>query len=140
MSNGYISGGEEAAKEGLLDEMITKNVLIQEAQRENFDKDRVFMKEIEKYWEQALLKLLIKKKMVEFADNIRVTDAEVQAEYERMIKEGGKVAPYEKIALEIRRYLLNMKIQGALDAWQMGLRNSANVKIYKENLKVIKLK
>lgn len=52
----------EKAKEDLLDEIITKKVLIQEAQKENFDKDRSFVKEIERYWEQALLKLLFRKK------------------------------------------------------------------------------
>ena len=54
-------------KEEILDELITKNVLIQEAQKENFDKDKAFMKEIERYWEQALLKILIKKKTAEFS-------------------------------------------------------------------------
>ena len=138
--NRYASGTGEAAKEELLEEMITRNVLLQEAQEQNFDKDKAFMKEIERYWEQALLKLLIKKKSAELARTIRVMDEEVRGEYERMIKEGGKVAPYEKISPEIRKYLLNMKMQGALDAGQMGLRKSANVKIYKENLKAIRLK
>ncbi len=138
--NRYASGTEEAAKEELLEEMITRNVLLQEAQEHNFDKDKAFMKEIEKYWEQSLLKLLIKKKSDELARTIRVTDEEVRGEYDRLTREGGKIAPYERMEPEIRNYVLNMKIQGALDAWQMGLRNSANVKIYKENLKAIKLK
>ncbi len=54
-------------KEEVLDQLITKNILVQEAQKEKFDKDKTFMKEIEKYWEQALLKLLIKKKTAEFS-------------------------------------------------------------------------
>jgi len=120
--------------------MITRNVLLQEAQEQNFDKDKAFMKEIEKYWEQALLKLLIKKKSAELARTIRVTDEEVKAEYDRLAREGGKIATYERIEPEIRNYVLNMKIQGALDAWQVSLRNKANVKIYRENLKAIKLK
>ena len=54
-------------REEALEELITRNILIQEAQKENFDKDKAFMKEIERYWEQALLKLLIKKKTAEFS-------------------------------------------------------------------------
>jgi len=61
----YLPADREKAKEELLDEIITKKVLLEEAQRQNFDKDKPFMKEIERYWEQALLKLLIKKKMAE---------------------------------------------------------------------------
>jgi len=61
----YLPADREKAKEELLDEIITKKVLLEEAQRQNFDKNKPFMKEIERYWEQALLKLLIKKKMGE---------------------------------------------------------------------------
>ena len=56
-----VAGG---TKEEALEELITRDILIQEAQKNNFDKDRAFMKEIERYWEQALLKLLIKKKNI----------------------------------------------------------------------------
>lgn len=136
----YASGDEKAAKEELLEEMITRNILLQEAQEQNFDKDKAFMKEIEKYWEQALLKLLIKKKSAELARTIRVTDEEVKAEYDRLTGEGGRVAPYEKMEPEIRNYVLGTKIQGALEAWQVGLRNKANIKIYRENIKAIELK
>jgi len=64
-STKYLPADREKARGELLDEIITKKVLLEEAQRQNFDKDKPFMKEIERYWEQALLKLLIKKKMKE---------------------------------------------------------------------------
>jgi len=60
----------EKAKESLLDDLITKRILIQAAQKENFDKDKAFVKEIERYWEQALLKLLYKKKSQEILNEI----------------------------------------------------------------------
>jgi len=50
------------SKEELLEDIIIKKILTQEAQKGDFDKDKAFMKEIERYWEQALLKLLIKRK------------------------------------------------------------------------------
>ena len=76
-----------ATKEEILDELITKNVLIQEAQKENFDKDKAFMKEIERYWEQALLKLLIKKKTAEFSIAFGGDKEKVGAAMERWIKD-----------------------------------------------------
>ena len=54
-----LSADPEKAKEDALNELVTKKILLQEAQRQSFDKDAKFMKEIERYWEQALLKLLI---------------------------------------------------------------------------------
>ena len=72
------------AKERLLESLITKNILLQEAQKQNFDKDREFMKEIESYWKQALLKLILKYKSNELFRDICVEDAEVLYEYKRM--------------------------------------------------------
>ncbi|MCK5161716.1 MAG: SurA N-terminal domain-containing protein [Candidatus Aureabacteria bacterium] len=72
------------AKERLLESLITKNILLQEAQKQNFDKDREFMKEIEGYWKQALLKLILKYKSNELFRDICVEDAEVLYEYKRM--------------------------------------------------------
>ena len=68
--NKYFSKDPAKAKEDLLNELIKKQLLIQEAQRQNFDKDKAFMKEIDRYWEQALLKLLIKKKIKELSAGI----------------------------------------------------------------------
>ena len=75
-----------ATKEEILDELITKNVLIQEAQKENFDKDKAFMKEIERYWEQALLKLLIKKKTAEFSAAFKGDEKKVEDAMGRWVK------------------------------------------------------
>lgn len=103
----------EKAKEAALDEIITKKVLLQEAQKKNFDKDRDFRKEIERYWEQALLKLLMKNKIEEFS---------------------------KKISPDIQGDLKQRLIQAALDRWIADLRKSAKVKIYKGNLDKVEMK
>ena len=111
MPGKYLSGQPEKAKDELLEEIITKQVLLQEAQKENLDKDAAFRKEIQRYWEQALLKLLIKAKIAEFSKMIKIPDNELRQE----------------------------KIREELDKWIKGLRNRANIKIYRENLKELKL-
>jgi len=102
----------KSARGSSLEEMIIKNILIQEAQAQNFDKDKAFMKEIESYWEQALLKLLIKEKMKEFSS--KITGAEGAAK--------------------------DAKVQKMLEVWMADLRKHAKVKIYENNLKEIQLK
>ena len=115
MPNQYLSTDPDKAKEELLDEIITRQVLIQEAQQKNFDKDKAFRKEIERYWEQALLKLLLKEKMRELS---------------------GQIAVRKDETMETRQ----MKIREALDRWIKSLRRTAHIKIYKENLKGVELK
>lgn len=90
------------AKDELLDDLITKKILIQEAQKQNFDKDRVFMKEIERYWEQALLKLLIKKKSAEFLDKFgREKAEEALNEWIKDLKGKASVKIYKEVLDEI---------------------------------------
>ena len=43
LANKYLSEDSKEAKRELLDDVITKKILLQEAQRENFDKDKAFM-------------------------------------------------------------------------------------------------
>ncbi len=76
----YLSKDPLKAKEELLENLITKKVLLQEAQKQNFDKDKAFMKEIERYWEQTLLKLLLKKKSKEFSSKLSRKEAETAFE------------------------------------------------------------
>lgn len=82
--NKSLSADPARRKQELLQEMIDKKVLIQEAQKLNFDKQKSFMKEIERYWEQALLKLLLKKKADEFYRSVEISPAEIRAQYDKM--------------------------------------------------------
>ncbi len=135
LANKNFSGNPATIREDLLNEMINKKVLLQEAERRNFDKNAAFMKEIERYWEQALLKLLIRQEMGELSRGITVSESEVREEYNRMAKEdSANIAPFDKKAEEIKDDIYNKKMQNAIDAWTRELRMKADVKIYKENL------
>lgn len=118
LAGNYSDAGFEKAKEGLLDDMITKKLLILEAQKQNFDKDRAFREEIERYWEQALLKLLYKKKEQEMLSKIKAEEEESpsgQNLYER-----------------------NKKTREAINSWIEELRSRADIRKYEENLKEVK--
>lgn len=52
---------KENGLENILDLAIRKQVLIQEAQRQGLDRKQSFMKTIERYWEQTLIRELIQK-------------------------------------------------------------------------------
>ena len=82
--NRDLSSNPEKAKQELLQEIINKKIFIQEAQKLNFDKQKYFMREIEHYWEQALLKLLFKQKSDELYRSIDVSQVEIEDIYKRM--------------------------------------------------------
>ncbi len=109
----YDVANTQRAKEDALEQLITKKILLQEAQKANFDKDKKFMEEIERYWEQALLKLLMKKKIDEFSKNISL-----------------------EIPFETRQQMLQKEI----GKWVADVRKTAKIKIYKENLNKLEIK
>lgn len=84
LSNKYASANNLKTKFDILDDLITKKLLILEAQNKNFDKDAAFLKEIQHYWEQALIKRVLNEKLSELSLKIDVKDSEAEKEYFRM--------------------------------------------------------
>ena len=84
LSNKYASANNLKTKFDILDDLITKKLLILEAQNKNFDKDAAFLKEIQHYWEQALIKRVLNEKLSELSLKIHVKDSEADKEYSRM--------------------------------------------------------
>jgi len=81
---GIIIGDIPVIKKDILDALIVKELLIQEAQKRNFDKDKNFMKTIELYWEQTLIKNLLTKKSREIERAITVYENEILDYYNKM--------------------------------------------------------
>lgn len=136
----YLSGDVQKAKEAALDEIITRKILIQEAQRQDFDKDRAFMKEIERYWEQALLKLLMKKKLDEISRSAIVTEAQMKARYEEMERSSRQpLKSFAELAPAIRDDIIGIKKREYIETWIDQLRAHSDVKVRRDILDKIKV-
>ena len=98
-------------KEQLLNDIIEKKVLLLEAQRQGLDRDPEFMKMIERFWEQGLLRSLLNKKSDEVLGSIPRTEEDRNKKASEMIK-----------------------------SWIAGLENNAKVKINREALGKITIK
>ena len=64
---GKTLGEAPVYKNEMLDALIVKEILIQEAVKAGLDKEKDFMSSIELYWEQTLLKNLLERKSKEIA-------------------------------------------------------------------------
>lgn len=74
-----VSDTEESRK-SFMDNLINRKLVLQEAERQGVDKDKAFLKSIERFWEQSLLKVMLDKKskdisMLKDAGKIEVEDA-----------------------------------------------------------------
>ncbi|MBU4376777.1 MAG: SurA N-terminal domain-containing protein [Candidatus Omnitrophica bacterium] len=81
---GRMTGEIPITKKEMLDALITKEVLIQEAVKKGLDKEKAFMKTIELYWEQALLKNLLVNKSDEITQKTVVYEDDIKRYYDSM--------------------------------------------------------
>ncbi|MFA5164834.1 MAG: hypothetical protein WC481_04660 [Candidatus Omnitrophota bacterium] len=73
---------QKVTKEQVLDGIIQKKVLLLEAQRRGLDKEPQFMKMVERFWEQSLLRSLLDERSEEILSEIP------EADKDRNIKAG----------------------------------------------------
>ncbi|MEK6532139.1 MAG: SurA N-terminal domain-containing protein [Deltaproteobacteria bacterium] len=68
----------------ILDTMIERRLMIEEAQKKGLSEDKRFLDTIKTYWEQTLIRELIDAKTREWEKTLFVSDDEIKAQYERM--------------------------------------------------------
>jgi len=81
----YGISDTEEAKKNFLESLINRKLVLQEAQREGLDKDKAFLKSIERFWEQSLLKVTLDKKSAEILKAAGENDKETEEAYEAWI-------------------------------------------------------
>ncbi len=121
----------ENGRKKYLDGLIAKEILLQEAQRQGMDREKDFMKSIENYWEQALLRILLERRSKEIASLINVYDNEIEEYY----KNSGEGQPLSKVKNEIRGIIKQKKQTDAMDAWIDELKKRSYIKVYENALK-----
>jgi peptidyl-prolyl cis-trans isomerase C len=61
-NSGFSVSDTEESRKSFLDNLINRKLVLQEAQRQGLDKEKDFLKSIERFWEQSLLKVMLDKK------------------------------------------------------------------------------
>ncbi len=118
----------ESRKE-FLNTLINRKLILQEAQKKGLDKDKAFLKMIEKFWEQSLLKLALDKKSKEIAGSAIVSDKKIEEAYQRMLKNGKTDKTYDQMYNQIKWDILKLKESKAMNDWVNDLHKKADIKI-----------
>ncbi len=118
----------ESRKE-FLDYLINCKLILQDAQEKGLDKDKDFLKMIEKFWEQSLLKLTLDKKAKELVGSVVVSDKIVEQAYQEMLKDGKADKPYDQMYGRIKWDITKRKESQVMDDWTTQLRRNAQIKI-----------
>lgn len=116
------------AKREFLEELIRKELLIQEAKRLELDRTEKFIRAIERYWEATLIKNLMEIKGVELTERTLVSQDEIEARYNDMKKQG-ELQPLESLREKIVEEIREKKKTEMLGKWIEDLRKTAQVEI-----------
>ena len=121
------------ARKDFLDDIIKKEILIQEAQKLKLDTREEFRRAIERYWESTLIRDLLDLKAKEIAERTVVTEEEIKARYKALKGKDETLPSLQNLREEIERKLKEEKKTALLENWINDLKTKAHIEI-NENL------
>ena len=119
----------QKAKKQFLDNLIEKELLIQEAIKLKLDRNKKFVTAIQRYWEATLIKNLIELKGKEITKSTYVSQEEIETRYGEMKRSQGKLPPIEKMQKKIVKKIKKKKRSRELAQWVQDLKRNAKIEI-----------
>lgn len=123
------------SRKQFLEVLINRKLILQDAQKRGIDKEKDFLKSIERFWEQSLMKAYLDRKSQEVAGKVLVTDFAVEQAYKNLLAEGRTDKTYEEMYKQIKWELTRAKEAQIMDEWLNDLRSKAAIN---ENLELLK--
>jgi hypothetical protein len=117
------------AKKEFLDQLIFKELLIQEARKLKLDRKAKFTRAIERYWESSLIRDLIDLKSQEIDKKVSVTQEEISDYYNEKKQKDPETPPLASIKDKVRHDLKEKKKSRMLKEWTDGLRKNAEIEV-----------
>jgi hypothetical protein len=109
-----------------LSTFINRKIILKEAVKGGLDKDPGFLEDVQFFWEQALIKLTLNKKIKELASGIQISEKEIKDYYETRKSEfpGKNLA---EVGEQIKLQLFIEKQRRALDDWLVSLAKKSRI-------------
>jgi hypothetical protein len=117
------------ARKTFLDQIITKELLIQEAKRRELDREDKFIRAIERYWEATLIRDLMALEGQAIEKRTVVSQEEIKARYDAMLKSDPNLPPVASLQDQIAQEILNDKKQRSLEEWIGRLKTQAKISV-----------
>jgi len=117
------------AKKKFLEELIRKELLIQEAKRLKLDRKEKFVRAIERHWEATLIRDLMEMKGKEICQRIVISQEEIDTCYKDMKKSTDKFPPLSELQEKIIEDLKEKKKTTMLKEWINNLRNRSTIQV-----------
>jgi hypothetical protein len=120
---------DPSGRRAFLDQFIQKKLILHEAEKLGLDKNPQFLKDVQFYWEQGLLKLVLTQKTKELMGKIQVTDREINDYYRANQNSEFANTELSQVYNQIKWLLFQEKQSGALAGWVDDLEQKTPVRI-----------
>ena len=134
----FAADDSSASRRKFLDNYIMRLLILKEAEKTGLAKDPEFLKSVELFWQQSLIKLMLDKKIKEMSLDVKVTDKEIGDYYKERKETEFKESVLGQVYDKIKWAILNRKQTEAMDSWLGSLKNSSKIDINYDILKIEK--
>ena len=125
----------------ILDTLINRKLLIQEAKKKNLDQTDRFVNTIKIFWEQTLIRDLMLHKDKEVEEQVSVSEKEMRDFYASLAERGEiPVQPYDEMKQKIREMVKSNKKRELFNTWLTQIRENNEIKVNHNALKEIEYK
>lgn len=124
----YVYSGENG-RALFLDHFIDVKLILLEAERAGLDKESGFLQDIQRFWEQALLKRVLEQKSKELSHTIDISQQEIEAYYQKHKDGDFQGKALEDVEEQIKWMLIRIKQSKALSGWTQGLREKTDIRV-----------
>jgi SurA-like N-terminal domain len=119
----------QKAKKQFLNNLIEKELLLQEAMKLKLDRNKKFIAAIERYWEATLIKNLMELKGKDITKSTYVSQEEIEARYGEMKRSQANLPPMEEMQKKIVKKIKEEKKNRELSQWVQDLKRNAKIEI-----------
>jgi len=125
----------------ILDTLINRKLLIQEAKKKNLDQTNRFVNTIKIFWEQTLIRDLMLHKDKEVEEQVSVSEKEMRAFYASIAEKGEiPIQPYDEMKQKVREMVKSSKKRELFNTWLAQIKENNDIKINHNVLKEIEYK
>ena len=124
----------QEAKESFLNQLVRKELLVQEAIKMKLDRRDRFIRAIERYWQSTLIRDLLELKGEEIERQTYISEEEIADRYHHLKAEDENLPPVEALRQEITQRLKEEKKTEKLKLWIDALQKQAKIEISRELL------
>ncbi len=117
------------SRRSFLENLVTTKLILREAERMKLDKDPSFLKDIEFFWQQSLLKLMLDVKAKELSLELRIDDVEIRDYYDLHKETDFKDKALADVYGQVQWILLRTKQQDTVKEWLDSLEKKTDINI-----------